>query len=178
MQISKEEIERRQAVVPRRSPKTLSPISRCRISTDRASEAGSPRMAVHAATGRGKTRGWHSKGNFARETEGTHPLQIWSVSWYSLGAEPPTAPPHIEDRDTRRACTRTPDTYPTQLVHDAPKMHLHFPVLCFIFCSRIISYLNKTAESDAVFSKVSFMAIFARNKIREKYYANFSCEGG
>jgi hypothetical protein len=38
--------------------------------------------------------------------------------------------------------------------------------------------LNKTAESDAVFSKVLFLAIFAGNKIGEKYYANFSCEEG
>jgi hypothetical protein len=38
--------------------------------------------------------------------------------------------------------------------------------------------LNKTAESDAVFSKVSFLAIFIGNKIREKYYASFSCEEG
>jgi hypothetical protein len=61
------------------------------------------------------------------------------------------------------------------------RMHLKciyfFQVLCFIFCSVIIPYLNKTAESYAVFSKVSFLAIFARNKIGEKYYANFSCEG-
>jgi hypothetical protein len=28
------------------------------------------------------------------------------------------------------------------------------------------------------FSKVSFLAIFAGNKIGEKYYANFSCEEG
>jgi hypothetical protein len=47
-------------------------------------------------------------------------------------------------------------------------MHLLFQVLCFIFCSEIISYSNKTAESDAVFSKFSFLAIFAGNKIREK----------
>jgi hypothetical protein len=46
-------------------------------------------------------------------------------------------------------------------------MHLLFQVLCFIICSGIISYLNKTAESDIVFSKVSFLAIFAGNKIRE-----------
>jgi hypothetical protein len=61
---------------------------------------------------------------------------------------------------------------------DAPKMYLFFQVLCFIFCSGIIPYLNKTAESDAVFSKVSFLAIFAGNKIGEKYYANFSCGEG
>jgi hypothetical protein len=59
---------------------------------------------------------------------------------------------------------------------DAPKMHLLFQVLYFIICSEIIPYLNKTAESDAVFSKVSFLAIFVGNKIKEKYYANFSCE--
>jgi hypothetical protein len=61
---------------------------------------------------------------------------------------------------------------------DAPKMHLLFQVLCFIFCSGIIPYLNKTAESDTIFSKVSFLAIFAENKIGGKYYANFSCEEG
>jgi hypothetical protein len=60
---------------------------------------------------------------------------------------------------------------------DAPKMHILFQVLCFMICSGIIPYLNKTAEHDAVFSKVSFLAIFAGNKIGEKYYANFSCEG-
>jgi hypothetical protein len=53
--------------------------------------------------------------------------------------------------------------------NDAPKMHLLFQVLLFIFCSGIIPYLNKTAESDAVFSKVSFLAIFAGNKIGGKY---------
>jgi hypothetical protein len=63
-------------------------------------------------------------------------------------------------------------------VADPPKMHLLFQVLCFIFCSGIIPYLNKTAESDAVFSKVLFLAIFTGKKIRKKYYANFSCEEG
>jgi hypothetical protein len=62
-------------------------------------------------------------------------------------------------------------------VADAPKIHILFQALCFMFCSEIIRYLNKTAESDAVFSKVLFLAIFAGNKIGEKYYANFSCEG-
>jgi hypothetical protein len=38
--------------------------------------------------------------------------------------------------------------------------------------------LNKTAESDAVFSNVSFLAILAGNKIKEKYYVSFSCEEG
>jgi hypothetical protein len=61
---------------------------------------------------------------------------------------------------------------------DAPKMHILFQALCFMFCSGIIRYLNKTAQSDVVFSKVFFLAIFAGNKIREKYYANFSCEEG
>jgi hypothetical protein len=61
---------------------------------------------------------------------------------------------------------------------DAPKMHLLFHVLFFIICSRIIPYLNKTAESDIVFSKVSFLAIFAGNKIGEKYYISFSYEEG
>ena len=46
---------------------------------------------------------------------------------------------------------------------DAPKMHLLFQALCFIICSRIFPYLNKTAESDAVFSKVSFLVVFAGN---------------
>jgi hypothetical protein len=61
---------------------------------------------------------------------------------------------------------------------DAPKMHLLFQALCFIICSGIITYLNKTAESDVVFSKVSFLAMFAGNKIGEKYYVSFSCEEG
>jgi hypothetical protein len=69
--------------------------------------------------------------------------------------------------------SRSPSHWPC----DAPKMHLLFQVLCFIFFSRIIHYLNKTAEFDAIFSKVPFLAIFAGNKIGEKYYANFSCEG-
>jgi hypothetical protein len=60
----------------------------------------------------------------------------------------------------------------------APKMHLLFQVLCFIICSEIIPYLNKTAESDVVFSKVLFLDIFVENKIWEKYNANFSCEEG
>jgi hypothetical protein len=47
---------------------------------------------------------------------------------------------------------------------NAPKMHLLFQVPCFIFCSGIIPYLNKTAESDAVFSKVSFLAILQEIK--------------
>jgi hypothetical protein len=46
---------------------------------------------------------------------------------------------------------------------DAPKMHLLFQALCFIICSGIFPYLNKPAESDAVFSKVSFLVIFAGN---------------
>ena len=57
-------------------------------------------------------------------------------------------------------------------------MHLLFQVLCLIICSGIFSYLNKTAESDAVFSKVSFLAIFAGNKIREKYHVIFYEKGG
>ena len=60
---------------------------------------------------------------------------------------------------------------------DASKMHLLFQALCFIICSGIFPYLNKTAESDAVFSKVSFLAISAGNKIGEKYYAIFSGKG-
>lgn len=46
---------------------------------------------------------------------------------------------------------------------DAPKMHLLFQSLCFIICSGVFPYLNKTAESDAVFSKVSFLVVFAGN---------------
>ena len=60
---------------------------------------------------------------------------------------------------------------------DAPKMHLFFQALCFITCSGIFPYLNKTAESDAVFSKVSFLAIFAGNKIGEKYHVIFYAKG-
>ena len=36
----------------------------------------------------------------------------------------------------------------------------------------------KTTESDAVFSKVFFLAIFAGNKFGEKYYASFSPKEG
>ena len=43
---------------------------------------------------------------------------------------------------------------------DASKMHLLFQAFCFIICSRVFPYLNKTAKSDAVFSKVSFVSIF------------------
>jgi hypothetical protein len=57
-------------------------------------------------------------------------------------------------------------------------MHLLFQALFFIICSGIITYLNKTEESDVVFIKVSFLAIFAGNKIREKYYVSFSCKEG
>jgi hypothetical protein len=60
---------------------------------------------------------------------------------------------------------------------DARKMHLLFQVIRFIFCSGILPYLNKTTESDAVFSKVSFLAIFAENKIGENTTC-FSCEEG
>jgi hypothetical protein len=41
----------------------------------------------------GKTRGQRSKENFGREIEGTRTFQIWLVSWYSMGTEPPTEPP-------------------------------------------------------------------------------------
>ena len=61
---------------------------------------------------------------------------------------------------------------------DASKMHLLFQALCFMICSGIFPYLNKTAESDAVFSKVSFLAIFAGNKIGEKYHVIFYGKGG
>ena len=56
---------------------------------------------------------------------------------------------------------------------DASKMHLLFQALCSMICSGIFPYLNKTAESDAVFSKVSFLAISAGNKIGENYHVNF-----
>ena len=55
---------------------------------------------------------------------------------------------------------------------DASKMHLLFQALCLTICSKILPYLNKTAVSDAVFSKVSLLAIFAGNKIGEKYHVN------
>ena len=57
---------------------------------------------------------------------------------------------------------------------DASKMHPLFQALCLIICSRILPYLNKTADSDAAFSKVSPLAIFAGNKIGEKYHVTFS----
>ena len=56
---------------------------------------------------------------------------------------------------------------------DASKMHPLFQALCLTICSEILPYLNKTAVSDAVFSKVSPLAIFAGNKIREKYHVTF-----
>ena len=46
---------------------------------------------------------------------------------------------------------------------DASKMHLLFQALCLIICSGIFPYFNKPVESDAVFSKVSFLVIFAGN---------------
>jgi hypothetical protein len=59
-------------------------------------------------------------------------------------------------------------------------MHLLFQALCFIICSKIITYLNKNAESDVVFSKVTFLAIFAGNKIGENtmsvFHAKKECE--
>ena len=63
--------------------------------------------------------------------------------------------------------SRTPGVKDTPFLglargRDAPKMHLLFQSLCLIICSGIFPYLNKTAESDAVFSKVSFLVIFAR----------------
>ena len=38
---------------------------------------------------------------------------------------------------------------------DASKMHLLSQALCLTICSEILPYSNKTADSDAVFSKVS-----------------------
>ena len=52
-------------------------------------------------------------------------------------------------------------------------MHPLFQALCLIIFSGILPYLNKTADSDAVFSKVSPLAIFAGNKIGEKYHFTF-----
>ena len=51
--------------------------------------------------------------------------------------------------------------------------HPLFQALCLIICSEILPYSIKTAVSDAVFSKVSPLAIFAGNKIGEKYHAIF-----
>ena len=55
---------------------------------------------------------------------------------------------------------------------DASKMHLLFQALCLTIYSEILPYLNKTADSDAVFRKVSLLVIFAGNKIGEKYHVN------
>ena len=55
---------------------------------------------------------------------------------------------------------------------DASKMHLLFQALRLMICSEILPYSIKTAVSDAVFSKVSPLAIFAGNKIGEKYHVN------
>ena len=52
-------------------------------------------------------------------------------------------------------------------------MHPLFQELCPIICSGILPYLNKTADSDTVFSKVSPLAIFVGNKIGEKYHVIF-----
>jgi hypothetical protein len=44
-----------------------------------------------------------------------------------------------------------------------------------MICSEISPYLDKTAESDAIFlAKVFFLSVFVGNKTEEKYYANFS----
>jgi hypothetical protein len=48
-------------------------------------------------------------------------------------------------------------------------MYLIFQALCIKICSGISSYLEKPVESDAVFSKVPFLSVFAENKIEEKY---------
>ena len=53
-------------------------------------------------------------------------------------------------------------------------MHPLFQALCLIICSEILPCLNKTADSDVVFSKVSPLAIFAGNKIEKKYHVSFS----
>ena len=60
-----------------------------------------------------------------------------------------------------------------KMAADASKMHPLFQELCLIICSGILAYLNQTADSDAVFSKVSPLAIFAGNKIEEKYHIIF-----
>ena len=51
-------------------------------------------------------------------------------------------------------------------------MHLLFQALCLTICFEILPYLNKIADSDAVFTKVSLLVIFAGNKIGEKYHVN------
>ena len=51
-------------------------------------------------------------------------------------------------------------------------MHLLFQALFFIICSGIFPYLNKTAGSGDVFSKVSFLAVSAGNEIGEKYHVS------
>ena len=56
---------------------------------------------------------------------------------------------------------------------DASKMHPLFQAVCLTICSGILPYLNKTAVSDAIFSKVSPLAIFTGNKIGEKYHVTF-----
>jgi hypothetical protein len=49
----------------------------------------------------GETRGRCSKRNFAREIEGTHYFQIWSVSLLvKLGSGDADRLPCVEDRDT------------------------------------------------------------------------------
>jgi hypothetical protein len=81
MQISEEELERRRAVAPRRSPKTLSHLSQCRISNGRGFGGLLSWTAVHAVAEMGKTRGQHIKRNWVvRETEGTSTFQICLVS--------------------------------------------------------------------------------------------------
>ena len=49
----------------------------------------------------------------------------------------------------------------------------------FAHCFHLESHHTwiKTAESDAIFSKVSFLAIFAGNKIGKKYHISFSPRG-
>jgi hypothetical protein len=57
---------------------------------------------------------------------------------------------------------------------DTSQMYLLFQVLCSMICSGISPYLDKTAESDVVFSKSLISIYFVRNKIEEKYHAGFS----
>jgi hypothetical protein len=85
MQIGEEELERRRAVAPRRSPKTLSHVSRCRISTDGASEACSPGRPCTQSPGWGRLEGSTAKETGSRERQKEHPCsrsaRSPSIAW-------------------------------------------------------------------------------------------------
>jgi hypothetical protein len=113
MQISDEELERRWAVAPRRSPKTLSLVSRCRIS---------PGWLCMLSSGWRRLEGGATK-ETSRERQKEH---AHSRSGRSLGiaweqSRHTTKPPCVVDKDMRRVCTLTANTYPTQLVHQGKK---------------------------------------------------------